>query len=158
MIEVIWVGGWSAQSQQGEHAERIETVTCCARKFIFISPGEKKKKGEIRVWIITAMKRLGEDLDVGFYSNMKVSLTFSALRWLLILVAFLHTADGKARPVDIYKLIWVRAMAFYKEKHLRMSRNRVLFPLLRVTHERYCFKQTSCDLCSERHVLSHSSL
>lgn len=67
------------------------------------------------------MVRIGEDLDVGFYSNMKVSLTFSTVRWLLILVAFLQAADGTARPVDIYKLIRLRAMAFYKEKRLRMS-------------------------------------
>lgn len=80
------------------------------------------------------MERVGEDLGVGFYSNTKVSLTFSALRWLLILVAFPRTAYGTSRPVDIYKLR-LRAMAFYKEKHLCMSHHRVLFPLLSITHD-----------------------
>lgn len=64
---------------------------------------------------------VGEDLEVVFYSNMKVSLTFSALRWLLILIAFRQAAYGTERPVDISKLIWLRVMAFYKEKHLHMS-------------------------------------
>ncbi len=68
----------------------------------------------------TTSQRVGENLDVGFYSNTKVSLTFSALRWLLILVIFLGAVYGTARPVDIYKLICLRAMAFYKEKHLHM--------------------------------------
>lgn len=91
-------------------------------------------------------------LDVGFYSNTKVSLTFSALRWLLILVAFLQAADGEARPVDIYKLIWLRAMAFYKEKHLRTSRHRLQEHVI-------ALKQTSVNLCSHRHIiyLTHSS-
>lgn len=68
----------------------------------FHSPGEKKNR---YVWSALTTVGLGEDLDVGFYSNMKVSLTFSTLRWLLILVAFLQAAGGTARPVDIYKLI-----------------------------------------------------
>lgn len=74
------------------------------------------------VWRAASTKRVGEDSDVGFYSNMKVSLTFSARRWLLILVACLHAADRTAWPVDIYKLIWLRAMAFYKENHLHTTR------------------------------------
>lgn len=80
-----------------------------------------KKKKELCVRSAPALKRVGEDPDVGFCSNTKVSLTFSALRWLLILVAFFRAAYGTMWPVDIYKLIWLRAMAFYKEKHLHMS-------------------------------------
>lgn len=79
------------------------------------------KKKQIRAWNAAALQRVGEDLDVGFYSNTKVSLTFPALRWLLILVAFPRAAYGTAWPVDIYKVICLRAMAFYKEKHLHMS-------------------------------------
>ncbi len=101
----------------------------------FHFPGGKKNNQEIRVQSAPSVGRVGEDLDVGFYSNTKVSLTFSALRCLLILVAFPRAAYGAARPVDIYKLIWLRAMAFYKEKHLRMSHHKVLFPLLSITHE-----------------------
>lgn len=52
-----------------------------------------------------ALESVDQDLDVGFYSNTKVSLTFSTLRWLLILVALPRAAYGTARPVDIYKLI-----------------------------------------------------
>lgn len=81
------------------------------------------------------MERVGEDFDAALYSNAKVSLTFSTLRWLLILVAFPRAAYGTAWPVDIYRLIWLRAMAFYKEKHLHVSHSKVLLPPLRVTHE-----------------------
>lgn len=45
---------------------------------------------------------------------------------------FPRAAYGTAWPVDIYKLIWLRAMAFYKEKHLHNVLP--LFPWLRVLH------------------------
>lgn len=86
--------------------------------FHFLLLTRKRKKGEINVWTVPAeLQRQGEDLGVGFYSNMKVSLTFSAPYWLLILVTLLQTADGKAQPADIYKLIWLREMAFCKKRH-----------------------------------------
>lgn len=100
------------------------------------------------------MKRLAEDLDVGFYSN-KVSLTFPARRWLLILVAFLQAADGTARPVDIYQLIWMRTMAFYKEKQLWMSHHGTQSPVSTCnTRACYCLKQTQVNLSRQRAMVS----
>lgn len=102
-----------------------------------------------------ASKKVGEDLDVGFYSNTKVSLTFSALRWLLILVAFPRAAYGTTRPVDIYKLIWLRAMAFYKEKHLHVSYHSPVS----TAHERVtAANKHNSTFAAAEDLLSHSSL
>lgn len=111
------------------------------RSFIYISPGEKKTHtcGAFQP------REVGEDLDVGFRSNMKVSLTFSALRWLLILVVFCRAACGTERPVDIYKLSWLRLMAFYKEKHLHIPPGSHFYGAWACD----CFKQTHLNLYRE---------
>lgn len=120
------------------------------QKLIFFPRVERKR----HMRSAPSMVRLGEDLDVGFYSNMKVSLTFSTVRWLLILVAFLQAADGTARPVDIYKLIRLRAMAFYKEKRLQMSHQTPDSTAEYNTGTCFCFQQTEVNLSREGFMLS----
>lgn len=100
---------------------KIEAPHWTKANFLF-TRFEKKKISSLRRWL-------------SFCSNTKVSLTFSALCWLLILVTLPRAAHGTSQPVDIYKLIWMRVMAFYKRKHLHASLYRVLF-LLSITHGR----------------------